>query len=178
MFHINIKLFKILLLIILISKNTMMDTQQITHNNTKESNTKKIVDKTEKPFGRIIIDKINIDQYFYEKNSPENTIEKHITQLKESTPIENKNSLLILAAHSGVGEIAYFEKLDQLQVKDIIRIYIQNVEYIFEIKDIWEEKKNGFIHIDKEPTKQLILTTCSPKKKEYQLVLNATIKES
>ena len=39
-------------------------------------------------------------------------------------------------------------------------------------------KKNGYIHINKEPTKQLILTTCSPNKEGYQLVINSIKKES
>ena len=43
---------------------------------------------------------------------------------------------------------------------------------------MWEEIKNGFINVNKEPDNQLILTTCSPIHNNYQLIVNCIEKES
>ena len=40
-------------------------------------------------------------------------------------------------------------------------------------KDIWEIEKTGSINIEKENNTQLILTTCSPTKENYQLIINS-----
>lgn len=126
----------------------------------------------EKPIGTIIIKKIGLKENLYKIGSPENTVEKHVEILKESTTPDKDNSIMIIAAHSGEGKIAYFEELDKLQTNDIIDLKYNNRKYRYQVKDIWEEKKTGFININKEDRKQLVLTTCSPTKKEYQLVIN------
>lgn len=132
------------------------------------------VNKKEMPIGYININKININEEFYNKNSAKNNIEEHVTILKES----NYPNLLILAAHSGTGKIAYFEKLNQLNINDLIKIKIYNEEKIYIVNKIWEEQKNGKIHIDKTSNNQLILTTCSPNHKNKQLIISCIEKES
>ena len=97
--------------------------------------------------------------------------------MKESNYPDISNGILILAAHSGTGKIAYFEELDNLELKDNIIIRYKNKKYIYQITKIWEQKKNGYIKIKKENKKQLILTTCSPKKKNTQLIINCIEKE-
>ncbi len=135
-------------------------------------------EEKEEPIGKLIIPKIHLEEEFYPLGSSENTIEKHVTILKDSTSPEEENSILILAAHSGTAGVAYFEHLDELSIQDSIYLNYNQKEYIYEVIDIWEEKKNGYIHINKEETNQLILTTCSPKKEGYQLVINCIKKES
>lgn len=141
------------------------------------NDTKYIIEKKEE-IGYIIIPKINLERPLYPINSKENTIEKNIAILKESIMPDETNSILILAAHSGTGKIAFFEQLDQLTINDEIIISYHNKNYTYQVKDIWEEKKNGYININKELKKQLVLTTCSPKKDNTQLIINCTIKES
>ena len=131
----------------------------------------------EKAIGTIIIPRIELEEDFYAIGSKENTIEKHVSILQEEKE-KGKIHLLVLAAHSGTGKIAYFEELDQLQIKDEITILYDNIPYIFQVTSIWEEKKTGYIHINRETKNQLILTTCSPSKKDYQLVINCIEKES
>lgn len=86
-----------------------------------------------------------------------------------------ENSILFLAAHSGIGKVAFFEELDKLKLEDEIIINYQNNLYKYRIKNIWEEPKNGYIHINKTQKKELILTTCSPKKEKKQLVIQSTL---
>ena len=87
------------------------------------------------------------------------------------------NDTLILAAHSGTGRKAYFNNLDKLKKNDLIDIELNNKKYTYIVKDIWETKKNGSITFPKMNKKQLILTTCSKRKNNYQLVINCIIKE-
>ena len=124
--------------------------------------------------GRLIINKINIDEELYPINNKHNNIEEHVTILKES----NMPNLLILAAHSGIGRIAYFQELNKLEINDEIIVYYKNKKYTYIIDNIWEEKKNGYIHINNSNKNQLILTTCSPNKEGYQLIVNCIEKES
>ena len=128
----------------------------------------------EQPIGYLAIDKISLKEDLYKLDSSKNNIEEHVTILKES----NFPDLLILAAHSGTGKIAYFNNLDRLKVDDEIKLIYENKTYTYYVKDIWEEKKDGYININKEDYQQLILTTCSPHKKNYQLVINCIKKES
>ena len=128
---------------------------------------------TSNRYGTLIINKINLKEELFPIGSDENTIERHVSILKESN-----EDLMIIAAHSGIGPIAYFQELDKLKLNDEIILIIENKKTIYKVKEIWEEKKNGYINFNKEKTKQLILTTCSPNKEGYQLVINCIEKES
>ncbi len=127
--------------------------------------------------GEIIIPKINIDKPLFRVQSPENNIEKNITILKESIFPDKDNSIMLLAAHSGTGEIAYFNELDKLNIEDEIILIINKTKYIYKVNNIWEEKKNGYININKSNNKKLILTTCSPTNNNYQLIIECIEKD-
>ena len=132
----------------------------------------------ERPIATLTIKRIKLKEDLYNLDSPNNSIERHVTILKESTFPDQNNSILILAAHSGNGKIAYFEELDNLKINDTIKLVYKDKTYLYYVKDIWEEKKDGYININKENSNQLILTTCSPNKKGYQLIINCIEKES
>ena len=138
--------------------------------NNKPINTLPIKEKEN--VGKIIIDKINLDRNLYKIDSPKNNIEENVTILKESTPPTTENSIMILAAHSGPGKIAYFNLLDKLELNDSITLIYEGQKFSYIVKSIWEENKNGYINFNKEKEKQLILTTCSPTNKKKQLVIN------
>ena len=91
----------------------------------------------EQPIGKIIIPKISLDKPLYNKNSQKNNIEENITILKESTDPINTNSILFIAAHSGTGPIAYFEQLDQLEIKDEVQIEYNEKQYTYQINKIY-----------------------------------------
>ena len=61
----------------------------------------------------------------------------------------NYPELMIIAAHSGIGPIAYFQELDKLEQNDEIILIIENNKSIYKVKDIWEEKKTGYINFNK-----------------------------
>ena len=125
----------------------------------------------------LIIEKIKLKLPFYNINNENNTIEKNIEILKESIMPDKKNSIVIIAAHSGEGKIAYFNNLIDLEINDEITLYYNNKYYKYNIIDIYEENKYGYIDVDKTIQDQLVLTTCHPLKKNKQLVINAVKKE-
>lgn len=131
----------------------------------------------EEIIGNLIIDKINLDMPLYNIESKNNNIEENITILKESILPPKEESIIFLAAHSGTSKISYFDDLDKLEINDTIFLTINNTENVYQIKNIYKQKKNGYIHINKENKDQLILTTCDPNNNKYQLIINSTKKE-
>lgn len=120
--------------------------------------------------GTISIEKINLlNKPIYNIHSKKNNIEKNITILKESN-ISKENSIIFLAAHSGIGEYAYFKNLHKLNVKDTITIIIKNNEYKYIISNIYEQRKIGYIKVNKNHQNELILTTCSENENNQLIV--------
>lgn len=127
--------------------------------------------------GYIKINKIHLKEKLYSIGNKKNNVEENVTILKDSTFPNNNNSTMIIAAHSGTGKIAYFRDLDKLNVGDEVKLMINDKDYNYIIKNKWEEKKTGSIRFPMIKQKQLILTTCSPNKDNYQLIINCIIKE-
>ncbi len=125
--------------------------------------------------GYLKIDKLNLYQPLFKKESDYNNIEENVTILKESKMPDQDDSIVFLAAHSGSGKIAYFEELDQLSKGDTIQLNYKNKTYQYQINKIWEEEKTGYIHINKDNKKQLILTTCSPNHQNKQLIISSIL---
>ena len=128
--------------------------------------------------GYLKIESLNINEKLYKIESPENNVDKHVTILKESILPDNDNSIIFIAAHSGTGNIAYFKNLDKIKENSLVELKINNKKYNYIVKEIWEDPKNGYININKEKEKQLILTTCSPNNNKKQLIVNCIEKES
>ena len=134
----------------------------------------KIIPK-ENSIGKLTIDKISLNKKLYPINSKENNIEKNITILPGSIEPSNENSIMFIAAHSGTGKKAYFKELHKMKKNDSIILEYKNIRYTYIIKNIWETKKLGTISVPKENINQLILTTCSMKDKENQLIINSVL---
>ena len=79
--------------------------------------------------GTITINKINLKNNLYNINDTRNNIEENVTILKESVMPDKDNSIIFLAAHSGTGRIAYFERLNELKINDIIKLKLKNKTY-------------------------------------------------
>lgn len=155
---------------------------KITNITNKEKNQvtidKKPTTEIEKNIGFLKIDKINLNNKIYDINSKHNNIEENVTILKTSENLKDKNSLIVLAAHSGEGKIAYFNKLIELSEGDEIELKYYNETYIYVVDHIYEQEKNSYIKFSKKNESQLILTTCSIQNNKMQLIVEAKIKES
>lgn len=156
-----------------ISKNKVIKTRNIerVENTARKIDTKKDIKNNidDNILATLTIDKINLQENIYNVNDKRNNVEEHVTILNKSEL--NDESLIILAAHSGNGKIAYFNRLDELKENDKIKLFINNKELGYKVKKIEEQDKTGKIEIIKSSEEQLILTTCSKNDNSKQLVI-------
>ena len=121
----------------------------------------------------LTIPKINLEKSIYSLNDSRNNIEENVTILKGSILPENSNSIIFLAAHSGPGNIAFFNELDQLSINDQIFLTYKKNLLLYEITEILEQDKDGFIEVLEQKKKSLVLTTCSKTDQAKQLIIIA-----
>ena len=127
--------------------------------------------------GYLIIPKISLNYGFVAINSYYNNVNRNIQVIKESTFPDVEGGNLIIAGHSGTGSIAYFKNLYLLKIGDIAKVKYKNKTYVYEIKDIYKEDRDGTITIKRDLTKTtLTLVTCSYKDKAHQTVYIAELK--
>jgi len=137
----------------------------------------KIIQRKDDNIGYIEIKKINLNKKLYSPKSIKNDVNKNVTILKDSTFPNEKESTMIIAAHSGTGKLAYFKNLNKLTKGDVIKLNLNNKSYHYIVQNKWEVLKTGTIIFPFSEHKQLILTTCSPTKDNYQLIIDCKIKE-
>ena len=114
----------------------------------------------------LIIPKINLDVYTTYDTSLKEGLEIH----KLSTKPSDKNSTLIIMGHAGIGSNVYFNKLNNLEVNDLIKIDYSNMEYqyIIEKKEII---KKGNEYSFEFNNNNLYLITCYHHNK--QIIIKA-----
>lgn len=120
-------------------------------------------------YGYLIIPSLNITYGFYDIHNEFNNVDRNVTLINSN--IENT---YILAAHSGMGNLAYFNDLKYLRKKDKIYLKFENKTLEYEVVNIRSNIKNGKIRI-KNKENQLILTTCDQIKKGNQLIIEANL---
>ena len=122
-------------------------------------------DANDEIIGTLTIDKLNLSKKIYNINSSHNNVEENVTILNDDM------NLIVLAAHSGPGYIAFFNDLDKLELNDTVNLTYNNKKLVYKVTDIEEQPKDGTIEINKTDKQRLILTTCSKKDKTKQLVV-------
>ena len=84
----------------------------------------------------------------------------------------NSNGNFILYAHSGSSSIAYFRKLDKLEINDMINVYYNGVKYHYKIFNIYNIEKTGKTTVlNSTNQKYITLITCDQRYKNKQLVV-------
>ena len=122
-------------------------------------------DENDEIIGTLTIDKLNLSRKIYNINSSHNNVEENVTILNDDM------NLIVLAAHSGPGYIAFFNDLDKLELNDTVNLTYNNKKLVYKVTNIEEQPKDGTIEINKTDKQRLILTTCSKKDKTKQLVV-------
>ena len=115
--------------------------------------------------GTLTINKLNLSKKIYNIKSSHNNVEENVTILNDDI------NLIVLAAHSGPGYIAFFNNLDKLELNDTIKLNFKGKDLKYIVSNIEEQTKDGTIEINKTDKQRLILTTCSKKDKGKQLVV-------
>ena len=107
------------------------------------------------------IPKINLKRGLVDRTSKYNDVDINKYTLKESIyPNEQTNSHVSLPSHSGSGYHAYFRKLNNLEMKDKIYLYYENIKYNYEITDRYEVEKTGTISLRQTTGSDITLITC------------------
>lgn len=146
------------------TKNVTGNNGATSHNTTKEKIAYQYI-------GMLSISKINLKQGFVDKNDPGNNIEENVTILPSSSYPDQEKGNLILAAHSGTGGIAYFNRLYQLKESDTIDVEYKNMRYTYEIVKIYEQEKTGKVDIYRDINKSTItLITCTNNNDKTQTI--------
>ncbi len=114
---------------------------------------------------------LNLKKGFYDSTSSLNNVDQNVTLLEPKTLDNIKESLIVLAAHSGNSQISYFHNLDLLRIQDKVYLYLQDFKYTYEVIEKYEIEKDGTLEITKNENGLLYLTTCSEKDKTKQLVI-------
>ena len=123
------------------------------------------------------IPKIHLYENIYEISNKQSSVDKNVVILENSTfPVE-KSSIVFIAAHSGSGKNAYFDKIDKLSTGDIVKFYYENKLYTYKVEKVWETLKDGNIEVSKYKKHELILTTCSKQDNNKQLIIRCIEKE-
>ena len=149
-----------------------------------QDNTPQNIEETEEPeeeyvptpnpngyLGILTIDKINLQQGFYDKDNEHNNVSENLTFLAPSNYPNEKNGNVILVAHSGVTRIAYFRNLYQLKVGDIAKIEYKGHLYTYKIDNIYNETKDGNVTVYRDTNRQtLTMITCTKNDNTKQTI--------
>ena len=125
--------------------------------------------KAQYQYAVLEIPKIKLQETIYQKDSKYNDLKYGLYILQESNIEEN----LIIASHSGTAKTSYFKNLDQLKLEDEIRIIKDNNIYLFKIINIYEERKDGKINVQRYNSTTLTLITCKKNTNDLHLVISA-----
>ena len=126
----------------------------------------------EKEIMSISIPKLNISNKIYNIESSLNNIDKNVIILKGSNMPDKDKGVLLIGAHSGFGEYAYFKNLNKIDINDEVIIKYNNKNYTYKVISKYLDKKDGSINFSNSPvSKRLILYTCNPDDKENFLVV-------
>ena len=106
------------------------------------------------------IPSINLKEGVYNIGDYRNNISFNVSILPISILPNEKNSVLLLAAHSGTAANAYFKNLHKLNLGDKINIYYDGLSYQYEINNIYTKDKKDNFYLKKYDKKTLILITC------------------
>lgn len=121
--------------------------------------------------GVLEIPKINLKRGFLDLNSKYNNVDYNITLINGSTFPTEKNNNLILAAHSGICSVCFFDKLFNLSKSDIANLYYNNVKYTYKLVNTYEVDKDGTVPIYRDYDKSVLtLITCTRNSNTKQTV--------
>lgn len=117
------------------------------------------------------IPKIKLRKGIYSKKDKRNNIEKNVMIHMASDYPDKDKSNVILVAHSGSGDKAFFNDLDQLNEDTLIELYYNHTKYVYKFNNYYNVEKNGKVYINRDKSKKTItLITCNKKDKTKQVV--------
>lgn len=148
--------------------------KQKENNEEKNSNTSYSFSSNENNsiyIGYLSIPDINLKKGFTTKESKYNTISKNIEILASSDYPDKVNGNVIFAAHSGNSSVSYFNKLYLLNIGAKVYIEYNNINYTYEITNIYTVPKTGQVEVKRDKNKSTVtLITCTKNDNSTQSV--------
>ena len=127
----------------------------------------KYVDTSDKYMAVLSIPKIKLKRGIYELDDINNNVDSNIMIYKSSTLPDTYPSNVILMAHSGVGNTAYFNRLNELDKDSIVEFYYNHTKYVYKIDNFYYVDKIGEVNLEyNKDKKTIILITCSELDKQ------------
>ena len=105
----------------------------------------------------LVIPSINFEMKINDMESEFNDVDYGIELLEFSNI---NNNVYFFASHSGSGDNCYFNRVKELDVGDNIYIYINNHLLVYEVVDIYNILKNGYMEVDEYLEDVIFLITC------------------
>lgn len=148
-----------------------IDSNESIESDQPEEETEEIKEVKYDYIGILEIPKINLKRGFLSPQSGYNNVDYNITVINGSTFPDQENNNLILAAHSGICSVCFFNDLYKLSLNDVASVYYNNVKYNYKIVDIYEVEKDGTVAIYRDYKKNsLTLITCTRNSETKQTV--------
>lgn len=93
-----------------------------------------------------------------------------------SSQYPNENGNFILYSHSGNSNIAFFNKLNNLELNDDIYVYYNGIKYHYSVRNKYDIEKTGKAKvISRKDDKYITLITCNQNKKGFQIVIEGKL---
>lgn len=143
---------------IIYSKNINMfgRIEEIYSNNDYEENNKY--------FGRIVIEKIDLD-YMILNNFTDENLEISICRING----DNINENISLVGHNFENDM-FFSNIDKLVINDKIVLYVKNKEYVYKVYKIYEVYENDLSPLQDNEISEVTLITCNNFNKKRVII--------
>ncbi len=145
--------------------NEQIDDEEKPSKNSQSTSNK------ESYIGVLKIPKIKLEKGFYDKNSKNNTVDKNVMILSKSSYPDEELGNVMLAGHNGTSYRAYFKRLSDLKIGDVAYIKYNNVEYKYELVNVYTQPKTGNLIIYRNNSKTVLtLITCTKNSNTLQSI--------
>lgn len=119
----------------------------------------------------IEIPKIGLKKGLCNKGQYCNTVSRNIQILEESDMPNVTNGNVLLAGHNGNSNVSFFNKLDHLNLGDVIYLYYDGIKYEYKLENYYDIQKTGEANIKRDTKRTtLVLITCKRNTKDKQVV--------
>lgn len=116
----------------------------------------------------IYIPKIGLKQNIIKATESFSNLDNNLVYYKSL----NTNNKIIIFGHSGIGYGTYFNRLDELDLSDILYFYNEKIEYTYEVIKIYKVDETKVDILDKEEnSKKMLLITCDKNNNKKRLVV-------
>lgn len=120
---------------------------------------------------------IDLKQELFRVGDSKNNVDKNVFIHPSSSLPDAKKSNLILAAHSGYSDIAYFHYLDNLKIYDYVYLYYNGSKYTYQIYEKEYQNKTGTLYLKNDYSHMITLITCTKKNKNTQTIYYGMLKK-